>query len=275
MVATGDDPADVLAKFLRAPPSPGALLVVTGAGVSVASGIPTFRGTDPGAIWKHDVTTLGTFAYFEADPVGSWRWYLSRFDRVVDAKPNAAHAAIAALERWQSARGGEFLLVTQNVDTLHERAGSKAMVKVHGSADRVRCPKRGCRFGAPAGSLPRADFDLAAFTADPREETLPRCPACGAVLRQHVLWFDETYDSHADYEFRRVLLAAGSADRVLYVGTSFSVGVTDATLGLARDARAEVLSIDPGSHAAPPRVRTLRAPAEQVLPGAVRALASD
>jgi NAD-dependent deacetylase len=264
-----DDPAESLAAFLAAPPTPRSLLVVTGAGVSVASGIPTFRGTDPGAIWKHDVTTLGTFAYFEEDPVGSWRWYISRFEKVVDAKPNAAHDALVALERRQVALGGDFLLVTQNVDTLHERAGSSALVKVHGSADRVRCPVRGCRFGAPSGSLPRSEVDLASFLADPREATLPRCPACGSVLRQHVLWFDETYGSHADYRFRRVLQAAESADRVLFVGTSFSVGATEAVLELARRSGADVLSIDPGAHSAPSRVRTLRAAAEVVLPDAV------
>ena len=81
----------------------GGLLVVTGAGVSVASGIPTFRGNDPGAIWKRDVTELGTRRYFEEDPVGSWRWYLQRFDRVADARPNAAHEAIVDLERQKLA----------------------------------------------------------------------------------------------------------------------------------------------------------------------------
>src|ERR1041384_6444376 len=86
------------------------LLVVTGAGVSVASGIPTFRGNDPGAIWKRDVTELGTRRYFESDPVGSWRWYLERFDRVADARPNAAHEAIVQLERRQIGRGAPFLL---------------------------------------------------------------------------------------------------------------------------------------------------------------------
>ena len=146
------------------------------------------------------------------------------------------------------------------------------MVKVHGSADRVRCPREGCVHGAPRGSLPRAEVDLAAFVADPCPERLPRCPACGAVLRQHVLWFDETYDSHADYAFDRVLGAAGDADLVLFVGTSFSVGVTDAILRRARFARATVLSLDPGEHRPPPGVTPLRVRAEEALPAACRAL---
>src|SRR5688572_8040423 len=123
----------------------GSLLVVTGAGVSLASGIPTFRGTDPGAIWKHDLTELATFGFFQSDPVASWRFYLDRFDLVRDARPNLAHRALAALESARAERGLEFLLVTQNVDTLHEAAGSTRMIKVHGSADRVRCSAPGCR----------------------------------------------------------------------------------------------------------------------------------
>ena len=88
----------------------GYLVVVTGAGVSLASGIPTFRGTDPGAVWKRDVTELGTNRYFEEDPAGSWSWYTSRFDIVLDKRPNPAHLALAAIERWQAGRGGRFLL---------------------------------------------------------------------------------------------------------------------------------------------------------------------
>lgn len=263
---------DALIEFLGSQPPRGSLLVVTGAGISVASGIPTFRGTDPDAIWKHDVTELGTYAFFEQDPVASWRWYLSRFDAVFGARPNPAHHAVAALERWQVARGGTFLLVTQNIDTLHEEAGSQAMVKVHGTADRVRCTRPGCVHASPSGSIPRAAVDLASFAAAPSPETLPRCPTCGAVLRQHVLWFDETYDSHDDYAFRRARRAADACDRLLFVGTSFAVGATDAFLRGARFAGARVLSIDPGEHRSPPWVERVTAKAEDALPAACEAL---
>jgi NAD-dependent deacetylase len=248
----------------------GGLLVVTGAGVSVASGIPTFRGNDPGAIWKRDVTELATRRFFEEDPVGSWRWYTERFDRVVDARPNAAHRAIAGLERWRARRGGPFLLVTQNVDTLHEQAGSTALVKVHGSADRVRCSRIGCVHGAPRGSLPRAAHDLAAFRREPSIEHLPRCPACGSLLRQHVLWFDECYDEHADYQLGRVIAAAERAAVVLFVGTSFSVGITDLLLDLAWSRGARAFAVDPASAPRPtPGVRFLSATAETLLPAIV------
>lgn len=262
--------AERLVEFLGGGPRDGSLLVVTGAGISLASGIPTFRGTDEGAVWAHDVMRLGTLSYFEEDPVGSWRWYLSRFDGVLRAKPNAAHEALAGIERGVEARGGRFLLVTQNVDTLHEQAGSRRLAKVHGSADRVRCSRDGCALGAPTGSLPRSAFDSERFLVDPREETLPRCPSCDAVLRQHVLWFDEVYQSHEDYRFEEVVRAARAADRVLFVGTSFSVGVTDVVLRAALARRAPVAAIDPGDAALPAGIERLRARAEDVLPAAAR-----
>ena len=266
-----DDAARELAAVLSGPAG-RSLLVVTGAGVSVASGIPTFRGSDPGAVWKADVTELGTRRYFEADPVGSWRWYLERFDRAVAARPNAAHEALVELERWQAARGGELLLVTQNVDTLHEQAGSERLVKVHGSADRVRCSRPGCRHGAPRGSLPRADVALEAFRREPRREHLPACPACGALLRQHVLWFDEHYQEHEDYQLPRVMAAAGRAGVVLFAGTSFSVGITDLLLEAGWRGGAEVLAVDPAPPQRLPGVRFLTAAAEELLPAAVAML---
>src|SRR5262249_14007269 len=112
----------------------GLILVLTGAGISLASGIPTFRGTDTAAVWASDVMELGTYAYFLRNPVKSWEWYRKRFAIAAGAKPNAAHFALAELEKWQAARSGKFLLVTQNIDNLHEMAGSRELVKVHGSA---------------------------------------------------------------------------------------------------------------------------------------------
>src|SRR4051794_19899120 len=107
----------------------GLILVLTGAGISVASGIPTFRGSDAGAIWAKDVTELATLRYFTSNPVGAWRWYRERFLRVLAALPNPAHHALVRLERWQASRRRDFLLVTQNIDPLHERAGSVRLAK--------------------------------------------------------------------------------------------------------------------------------------------------
>jgi len=261
-------------RALFATHAKGRVLVVTGAGISLASGIPTFRGTDEGAIWKKDVTELGTFRYFSQDPVGSWRWYLSRFEKTAGAKPNPAHTALVTLEGYCEAQGGELLLVTQNIDGLHRDAGTRNLIEVHGRCDRIRCSRLGCPNGAPAGSLPREESDLPAFLADPSPATLPRCPRCRSIMRQHVLWFDEYYDSHHDYQWSRVLDGAAGAEAVLFVGTSFSVGVTDLILNVALRRDCPVLSIDPGlSVMAPtPGVRSLRARAEDLLPAVCKLL---
>jgi NAD-dependent deacetylase len=254
-----------LATELREDPS-GYLLVVTGAGVSLASGIPTFRGTDPGAVWKKDVTELGTCAYFDADPVGSWQWYLSRFDGIADKAPNAGHHALVSLERWVASQGGRFTLVTQNIDTLHRRAGSKSLIEVHGRADRVRCSSDGCARGAPDGSIARDEVDFGPFRAAPRKDNIPRCPACGSLVRAHVLWFDEFYQSHSEYRWRSVLDAAQECSALLFVGTSFAVGVTEALLRDAYYRGVPIYSIDPV--ASPPEGRNVRwiaMPSEEAL----------
>ncbi len=245
----------------------GTILVVTGAGISLASGIPTFRGTDPDAVWKRDITELGTLRYFREDPVGSWHWYMTRFNKVLGAKPNAAHDALVTLERWQLARGGRYLLVTQNVDTLHRAAGAKELVEVHGSADRVRCPVDGCRNGAPRGSLPRSDYDLQPFLQEQTLDKLPRCPECGEILRQHVLWFDEYYTGHDDYQWNRIQAAASAMSLLIFVGTSFAVGVTDMFVQHAQLTRVPIFSIDPGGAPPPyPKIQVLQAKAEELLP---------
>lgn len=223
----------------------GNLLVVTGAGVSAGSGIPVFREEgNPDAIWNKDTTELASRRYFRRDPVGQWRWYLTRFGNMEEKAPNAGHRALVDLERrWP----GRFLLVTQNIDTLHEQAGSTRMVKVHGSSALVRCSRDGCEHGAPAGTLRRADLReaFARFEARPCAETLPRCPACQAILRAHVLWFDECYDEHLGYGFSTVLEFLPRAAGAIFVGTSFSVGITRIVQDALAPAGRPMFSNDP------------------------------
>lgn len=243
------------------------LLVVTGAGVSRASGIATFRGSDPGAVWKSDDIELATFACFQRDPVAQWSWYLRRFEAVAGAAPNPAHQALAGLERQRAERGGGFLLVTQNIDTLHEQAGSRRLIKVHGSSDRVRCSRFGCPNAAPQGSLPVPRAELERFRQRPHRERLPACPRCGALLRTHVLFFDEAYQDHRDYRFEEVLAATEQAALTLFVGTSFSVGITDIAVRAAARQPYPAYSIDPSAPPAPaPWVEVLPYPAEELLP---------
>jgi len=245
----------------------GYLLVVTGAGISQASGIPTFRGTDPDAVWRSSDVALATCEYFQRDPVGQWQWYLKRFESVRGARPNAAHLALVRLESWLEKRGGSFLLVTQNIDTLHETAGTRNLIKVHGTSDRVRCSRIGCRRGAPTGSLTLSEVDFSTFERQPIRENIPTCPECGALLRAHVLFFDEFYLEHADYRFMEAESAADQADAILFIGTSFSVGVTDLYLQAGARRGVPMFSIDPASTPAHWTGMTpMPAPAEDLLP---------
>lgn len=248
-------------------------VIVTGAEISLASGIPTFRGTDPGAVWKKDVTELGTMRYFNEEPEGSWSWYLDRFDRVFGAKPNAGHLALVEIENTLQSKAREFLLVTQNIDGLHRQAGSKNLVEVHGTADRVRCADLGCRLGSPKGSIPRADIDLTIFRASPTRDNVPRCPECQDFLRQHVLWFDEYYTGHDDYQWPRVERAAKTADVVVFVGTSLSVGVTHLIAYQASLNYRPVFNIDPAGHAIE-GVKLIQQASEEALPQLAKLLAN-
>ncbi len=245
----------------------GLLLVLTGAGISAASGIPTFRGSEPDAIWTRDVTEMATLGYFEEDPAGSWRWYRSRFENLGAAVPNPAHMALRSLERWQTERGGDFLVVTQNIDTLHERAGTERLIKVHGSADRCRCTREGCPHESP-GSLAIDAIDFRAFETDRTIDTLPRCPACGALVRPHVLWFDELYTSHPDYQYARVAWAMDRMALALCIGTSFAVGITAMLQRAAAIASTPLFVVEPGEPRidAAPNVTFIRARAEDLLP---------
>lgn len=259
---TAADPTHQLAEALQAG---GPTLVLTGAGVSLASGIPTFRGTDAGAVWASNVMARATWQHFVRDPADTWTWYRERHAQVGAARPNAAHRALVDLERWQAARGEPFLLVTQNIDLLHETAGSRAFVKVHGSIDRARCASETCASGRT--TMPSADLDFGAFDARPDASTVPRCTACGELMRPHVLWFDEHYGSHPEYRWSDVLDACDAMRLVIAIGTSFSVGVTDLVAGEAARRGVPLFVVDPqGTAVAGRRVVGVRDKAEELLP---------
>jgi NAD-dependent deacetylase len=151
------------------------VLVITGAGVSAESGIPTFRGKD--GYWRNlDPIKLATPEAFARDPELVWQWYRERRQRIRNAQPNAAHEAIAKLAQC----AGEFLLVTQNVDDLHKRAGlaNAEMVQIHGDIFVTRCS--------------RCDFEQEQEHDHEHDGgTLPRCPRCDALMRPGVVWFGE------------------------------------------------------------------------------------
>ncbi|MCW5851970.1 MAG: NAD-dependent deacylase [Anaerolineae bacterium] len=170
--------------------------VLTGAGVSAESGVPTFRGA--GGLWRQfRAEDLATADAFRRDPRLVWEWYAWRREVVAACQPNAAHRTIAQMEQ----AAPDFTLVTQNVDGLHERAGSRHVLRLHGSLWTLRCTREGIR-------VENHEVPLAALP--------PRC-ACGALLRPDVVWFGESLELDT---VTAALTAARRADLLLVVGTS-------------------------------------------------------
>jgi NAD-dependent deacetylase len=178
-------------------------VVLTGAGVSTESGIPDFRS--PQGLWaQFDPFEYGSIDAFRADPEKVWRFYAPRFAVLTEAEPNAAHRALARLEQARLVRA----VVTQNIDLLHERAGSREVVEVHGSIRTSSCP--GCGTSYP---LPRV-LELL------EDEGVPRCPACGAVLKPDVVFFGELLPEEA---IDRAFALAREAALLLVVGSALEV----------------------------------------------------
>ena len=199
------------------------MAVLTGAGVSAESGVPTFRG--PGGLWKQyrpeDLATPGAFA---RDPKMVWEWYDWRRSVIARAQPNAGHRALAELER----RKRDFLLITQNVDGLHERAGSRQLVRLHGDIWTVRC--LGCGREQRNEQVPLAP--------------LPPLCSCGGLLRPGVVWFGEALPGEA---LEAAFDAARRAEVFLLLGTSSLVfpaaGLPRAAL--ERGARVIEINLEP------------------------------
>ncbi len=221
----------------------GRLCVLTGAGISAESGIPTFRGTE--GYWRVGSSNyvperMATHEMFSHYPDEVWRWYLMRFGRCRDAQPNAGHLALVALEQTL---GDRFRLVTQNIDGLHRRAGSsdERCFAIHGDAAWVRCSSE-CGVGRLAAPELAVRDSLEPFT---QVELLQlHCPSCGSWLRPHVLWFDEYYDE-LNYRADSALRAAGAADLLITVGTSGATSLPMQIGELCLRTGAAILDINP------------------------------
>jgi NAD-dependent deacetylase len=204
-----------------APSEDDRLVVLTGAGVSAESGVPTFRGA--GGLWRRfRAEDLATPRAFARDPVLVWEWYAWRRGLISECEPNAAHRTLAEMEKVFS----HFLLVTQNVDGLHQKAGSQRMVELHGNIWRVRCTREG---------TVRDDFRVQ-FAELP-----PRCE-CGAVLRPDVVWFGEMLPEGI---LRRAADAAERCTVMLVVGTSATVQPAASLPWAAKDHGARVIVVNP------------------------------
>ncbi len=190
---TGTNKINRVGRWLR---EARRIAVLTGAGVSAESGVPTFRGAD--GLWrKHKVTELATPEAFQRDPKLVWEFYNWRRDLISKVRPNAAHYALVELEKKKP----EFALITQNVDGLHLLAGSKNVLEIHGSLWRVKCTS--CRFQTEDRRVPFPE--------------LPRCPDCDSLLRPAVVWFGEALDIEI---LEKAFRASQSCDVMLVIGTS-------------------------------------------------------
>ncbi|EDY34361.1 transcriptional regulator, Sir2 family [Aciduliprofundum boonei T469] len=195
------------------------IVALTGAGISAESGIPTFRGT--GGLWEgYPVEKVATVEGFDRNPELVWRFYNERRINIARAEPNEAHKVLARLENLY-----DFWVITQNIDGLHSRAGSKNVVELHGNIWRVKCTECGIRY---------YNYEV------PLREIPPRCKRCGGLLRPDVVWFGEpVYDVDKAYEL------AESCDVMLVIGTSAQVYPAAYLPRLAWSKGAKIIEINP------------------------------
>lgn len=217
----GAMPSSDLASFRSHLKKSKRVAILTGAGVSSESGVPTFRGE--GGLWRtYESTRLATPEAFKRDPSLVWEFYHYRRELVLTKEPNPAHKAIAELEERLSKSGGRVVVVTQNVDELHRRSGTNNLIELHGSLYRTRCTKchkteenhdspicealRGK--GAPDPGAPPAKIPV---------EDLPRCGSCGGLLRPAIVWFGENLEPEVLQKAEQEL---DECDLCLVIGTS-------------------------------------------------------
>lgn len=212
-------PAEKLAETLE---KARRIVVLTGAGVSAESGVPTFRG--PEGLWeKYRAEDLATPEAFRADPTLVWRWYDWRRTKISGLHPNAAHSALA---RWETLFA-DFTLITQNVDDLHGAAGSRNILELHGNIWKVRCTREGT---------------ISQNTEAPLPAIPPLCRECGALLRPHIVWFGESLDPDV---ITRAFRLSETCDLMLVVGTSAVVHPAASLPLAAASAGAEIVEVNP------------------------------
>ncbi len=222
-MAPAEDPVEALRARIAAAPR---ICVLTGAGMSAESGIATFRDAQTG-LWAHfDPMQLASEAGFTADPQRVWDWYAERREGMRRAAPNAGHHALAA---FAARRPGVLTVVTQNVDDLHQRAGSPGVVRLHGDILEDRWLR-------PSRHQPPCDL-AQAVPGRP-----PRCAICGNLVRPGVVWFGENLPEAAVHA---ASAAARGCTLMLVVGTAGAVWPAAGLAGLAREAGAHVVIVNP------------------------------
>ncbi|MBM9575663.1 NAD-dependent deacylase [Leptospira sp. 201903070] len=198
------------------------ITAITGAGISAESGIPTFRGEE--GLWKNfRAEELATPQAFQKDPKLVWEWYLWR-RRIIESKaPNPGHEALAELEKNPT----DFFLITQNVDGLHARAGSKKLLEIHGNIFINRCTS--CK-----NEIKNAKIDPG--------ESLPKCKLCNSLFRPGVVWFGEPYDQS---KLNESVLRMQNTDLLLIIGSSGAVSMPLYLAEIAKENGALLVEINP------------------------------
>ncbi len=198
------------------------IAVLTGAGISAESGIPTFRGKD--GLWnKYDPMDLATPEAFQRNPKLVWQWYDWRRKLIADAKPNKAHFILADLERKYK----DLWIITQNIDGLHQRAGSLKVIELHGNIWTVKCLECGVRYREEK---------------TPLKEIPPRCRNCGGLVRPAVVWFGEPLPKEA---LEKSYSCTVSAEVFIVVGTSAQVYPAAELPFVAKSRGAKIIEINP------------------------------
>ena len=234
------------------------LTILTGAGVSKESGVPTFRDALDGLWARYDPGQLATPYAFIENPKLVWDWYEYRRDLVRQAAPNPGHYALAELEDLLP----HVVVITQNVDDLHQQAGSSDIIPLHGAIMRNKCFDN-CQ-GDPT------IIDVAALTEFDPENGPPRCPHCGAWVRPDVVWFGESLPSE---KLQRAMALSQASDVMLVVGTSGVVQPAASMPLLALRGGAKIVEVNPTRSAITPLADLwLEGPSGEVLPQVIAAM---
>lgn len=221
--------------------------VLTGAGISAESGVPTFREAQTGLWARYNPEDLATPEAFQRNPKLVWEWYAWRQQRIRQAEPNPGHQALVFMEQ----RIADFTLITQNVDSLHRRAGSQQLIELHGNIFRTKC----------------FDEDRPVESWPDTGEAPPHCPHCGGLLRPDVVWFGETLPTDALYAAQQ---AAQNAEVLFSIGTSALVYPAADLPLLALRTGATVVEINPQATPLSPHLSfSLHGPAGELLPAIV------
>ncbi len=252
MTATGND-IERAAKMLGQSKS---MTVFTGAGISKESGIPTFRDAQEGLWANYSPEDLATPQGFRKNPRTVWEWYDFRRNKVWTVKPNPGHYAIVDIEDRVTAAGYPFTLITQNIDNLHQEAGSSRVLELHGNIFRYKC----------LDSNHPAPFDDFKDSTD----VPPRCKRCNSYIRPDVVWFGEMLPEPI---LTAAFEAAGETEVMLVVGTSGIVHPAASIPILAHRNGACVIEVNPEESALTPMVDIfLKGPSGIMLPELVRAM---